>query len=391
MTGAETLDAAAAPRPSFRGPLENQRPAVVRTVGGDPWLAVAVAALVGLGLVMVFNVSWFPGGEKLGDPLHYVRKHVVSIGLGLVLCLLASHVPSTRWRRLAYPLFLIALLALVAVLVPGIGVRRSGAQRWLALGPLGFQPTELAKPAFVLFLAAMLARKGERIRELGFGVLPACLATGVLAALCLAEPDFGTAALSSIMLVAMLFAAGARVWHLGLFAAAAVPALVALAVTSPYRFRRLVSFLDCNADALGDGFQLCQSLIAFGSGGLTGVGLGQGQQKMYYLPAAHTDFIFAVIGEELGLGGALLVLGLFGLLLLRGFRIAARHPDRFAGLLAFGLTALIVLQSLLNVGVALGVLPTKGLTLPFVSYGGSAMMIGLAELGVLLALAREAG
>ena len=391
MTGAETLDAAVAPRPAFRGPLDNQRPAIVRTVGGDPWLAVAVAALIGLGLVMVFNVSWFPGGEKLGDPLHFVRKHVLSVGLGLGLCLLASRVPTARWRTLAYPVFVVAVVALLAVLVPGIGVRRSGAQRWLALGPLGFQPTELAKPAFVLFLAAMMVRKGERVRELGFGILPACLVTGVVAALCLAEPDFGTATLCAIMLVVMLFAAGARVWHLGLFAAAAVPALAAIAVLSPYRFRRLVSFLDCNADALGDGFQLCQSLIAFGSGGVTGVGLGQGQQKMYYLPAAHTDFIFAVIGEELGLLGAVAVLGLFALVTLRGFRVAARHPDDFAGLLAFGLTSLIVLQALLNIGVALGALPTKGLTLPFVSYGGSAMMLGLAELGVLLAVAREAG
>ena len=176
-----------------------------------------------------------------------------------------------------------------------------------------------------------------------------------------------------------------------MFAAVAVPALIGLAVASPYRWRRLVSFLDCQQDARGDGFQLCQALIAFGSGGLSGAGLGQGQQKMYYLPAAHTDFIFSVIGEELGLIGAGLVLALFAAVAARGFRIAARHPDDFGSLLAFGITSLIVVQCVLNVAVALGMLPTKGLTLPFVSYGGSAMMVGLAEVGVLLALARESG
>jgi cell division protein FtsW len=243
----------------------------------------------------------------------------------------------------------------------------------------------------VLYLARSLVRRGERVREFWYGIVPHCLMVAVLAGLCLVEPDFGTVALAGIILVLMLFAAGARIWHLGLFAAAAVPGLAAIAIMEPYRLKRLTSFLDCRQDALGDGFQLCQALIAFGSGGLWGVGLGQGQQKMYYLPAAHTDFIFSVIGEELGFVGAAVVLALFALVAFRGLRIAARHPDAFGSLLAFGLTALIIVQGLLNFGVALGTLPTKGLTLPFVSYGGSAMMISLAEVGVLLGLARESG
>jgi len=391
MTGAEALDAALEPRPFFRGPLTNQRPRIVRTFGGDPWLVLAVAALVSLGLVMVFNVSYFPGGDDFGDPLHFFRKHVTSIGIGIVLCVVAMRIGSDQYRRLAYPLFGVAVLLMVAVLIPGIGSVRGGARRWLAFGPLTFQPSELAKFALVLFLARSLARQGERVRQLVRGVLPHCVVVACLAVLCLAEPDFGSTALSGVLLLLMLFAAGARPLHLGLFVGAAVPALLGLAIASPYRWRRLVSFLDCRQDALGDGFQLCQALIAFGSGGLSGVGLGQGQQKMYYLPAAHTDFIFSVIGEELGLVGAGLVLGLFAAVGARGFRIAARHPDDFGSLLAFGVTSLIVVQGVLNVAVALGMLPTKGLTLPFISYGGSAMMVSLAEVGVLLALARESG
>lgn len=391
MTGAEALDAALEPRPLFRGPLANQRPRIVRTFGSDPWLVLAVAALVSLGTVMVFNVSYFPGGDAFGDPLHFFRKHLVSIATGIGLCVITMRMGSDRFRALAYPLLVVATVAMVLVLVPGIGSVRSGARRWLSLGPLTFQPSELAKFALVLYLARSLARRGERVREFWHGIVPHCLMVGMLAALCLLEPDFGTVALWGILLILMLFAAGARLAHLGLFAAAAAPALVAIAVTAPYRMKRLTSFLDCTQDALGNGFQLCQALIAFGSGGVSGVGLGQGQQKMYYLPAAHTDFIFSVVGEELGLVGAGLVLALFAVVAFRGLRIAARHPDEFGSLLAFGLTTLIVVQGLLNFGVALGALPTKGLTLPFVSYGGSAMMISLAELGTLMALARESG
>jgi len=391
MTGAEALDAALEPRPVFRGPLSNQRPRIVRTFGSDPWLVLAVAALVSLGTVMVFNVSYFPGGDDFGDPLHFFRKHLISIAGGLGLCVITMRMGSDRFRAFAYPLLVVAALAMILVLVPGVGSVRSGARRWLQLGPLTFQPSELAKFALVLYLARSLARRGERVREFWHGIVPHCIVVGMLAALCLLEPDFGTVALWGILLVLMLFAAGARLAHLALFAAAAAPALAALAITAPYRMKRLTSFLDCKQDALRDGFQLCQALIAFGSGGVSGVGLGQGQQKMYYLPAAHTDFIFSVIGEELGLVGAGVVLALFALVAFRGLRIAARHPDEFGSLLAFGLTSLIVVQGLLNIGVALGALPTKGLTLPFVSYGGSAMMVSLAELGALMALARESG
>jgi cell division protein FtsW len=390
MTGAETLTAALEPKPTFRGPLGDQRPRLVVNFGPDPWLLLGVAALVGLGAIMVFNVSYFHG-QEMGDSMHFFRKHVTSIVLGIVAASITSRIPSERVRQIAYPLFAVAAVLLIAVLIPGLGVRRSGAQRWFPLGPLSFQPTEVAKFAVVLYLAASLVRKGERVRDFWFGVLPHCVMVGLVAGLSLLEPDFGTAALVTTLLLLMLFVGGARPLHLGMLFSAVLPGLVWVVVMEPYRLARVLTFLDYTKDPQGMGFQLLQSLISFGSGGVSGVGLGQSEQKMFFLPAAHTDFIFSVIGEEFGLVGAIVVVGLFVVVGARGLRIAARHPDPFASLLAFGTTVLIVLQGALNIGVVLGCLPTKGLALPFISYGGSAMMIVLAEVGVLLALAREAG
>lgn len=378
-------------RPAFRGPLDDQRPHAVRGLIADPWLLVAVAGLLALGLVMVFNTSYFWGREHFGDPFHFFRKHVTSIGLGLVACFVTSRIPSATWRRIAYPLLVVSVVGLALVLVPGIGVVRNGARRWVQLGPMAFQPTEIAKFAVVLYLAHSITKKGTRMREFGMGVIPHCVVIGLIAALCLLEPDFGTTAIVSGVLVLMLFAGGVRPIHLGLLGGPVVVGLAYEMVHAPYRMNRLIGFLHPEADPHGIGFQLMQSFIAFGSGGIWGVGLGESRQKMFYLPAAHTDFIFSVIGEELGLIGAILVLGLLGLLAARGFRIALRHPDPFGSLLAFGTTLLVVLQGTINVAVVLGCLPTKGLALPFVSYGGSAVLVALAEIGVLLALAREAG
>jgi cell division protein FtsW len=383
MTGAEVLRTAP-PRPAFRGPLTGQRPRLISGLA-DPWLVLAIAALVGLSIVMVFNVSYFPGQERFGDSLQFFRKHVISIVLGTAAAIVCSRLPSERYRRAAYPLLLVSLVALVVVLVPGIGVSR----RWLSLGPLNLQPSELAKVAIVLYLAASLVRKGDRVRTFLYGVAAPSLLAGAMAGLVLLEPDFGTAALIGGILVAMLLAAGVRLWHLALPALAASPLLAWAVMSESYRLKRLLGFLHPDSDPLGINFQLKQSFIAFGSGGLWGVGLGESRQKMFYLPEAHTDFIFSVIGEELGLAGALLVLGLFCLVAARGFRIALRHTDPFASLLAFGVTLSLVLQGAVNVGVVLGCLPTKGLALPFLSYGGSAMLASLAQIGILLALSRE--
>ena len=377
--------------PVFRGPLGGQRPRAAGTIAGDPWLVLAVAALVGLSVVMVFNIGYFYGQERFGDALQFFRKHLLSIGLGVVAAAVASRLPSEAYRRAAYPLLGVVLVALVLVLIPGIGATRGGARRWLCLGPLSVQPSELAKFAVVLYLARSVVKKGDRLATFRLGVVPHCLVVGAVAGLVVLEPDFGTAVLCGTLLVAMLFVGGVPVRFLLVPALAAVPIGVWGVMTHAYRLKRLLAFWNPDADPLGINFQLKQSFIAFGSGGLWGVGLGESRQKMFYLPEAHTDFIFSVVGEELGFAGALLVFILFGVLALRGFRIALRHPDPFARLLAFGVTVSLVLQGLVNVGVVLGCLPTKGLALPFLSYGGSAMIASLGQIGVLLALAREAG
>jgi cell division protein FtsW len=300
-------------------------------------------------------------------------------------------VPSHVYQRFAYPLLLASLAGLVLVLIPGIGVVRGGARRWVDLGVVSLQPSELAKFALVLYLAASIVRKGDRMRTFKLGLVPHALVAGAMAALLLLEPDFGTAALVCSLLFLMLFAGGVRPRHLFLPLLAAVPLGVYVLLAESYRLKRLLGFMSPDADPLGVNFQLRQSFIAFGSGGLWGVGLGEGRQKMFYLPAAHTDFIFSVVGEELGLLGALLVLALFAVVAARGFRIALRHGDRFASLLAFGVKLSLILQAAVNVGVVLGLLPTKGLTLAFVSDGGSAIIASLALAGVIVALAGETG
>lgn len=377
--------------PLFRGPLAGQRPKALAGLAADPWLLLAVAALVSIGVVMVFNVSYFHGQERFGDSFQFVRKHCAAIVLGIAAGVLASRVPSHVYQRFAYPLLLVALAGLVLVLIPGIGVVRGGARRWVELGVVSLQPSELVKFALVLYLAASIVRKGDRMQTFRLGVLPHALVAGAFAGLLLLEPDFGTAALVCGLLVLMLFAGGVRVRHLALPALAVAPIGIAVLLSESYRLKRLLGFMSPDADPLGINFQLRQSFIAFGSGGLWGVGLGEGRQKMFYLPAAHTDFIYSVVGEELGLLGALLVLALFAVVAARGFRIALRHGDRFASLLAFGVTLSLVLQAVVNLGVVVGLLPTKGLTLPFVSYGGSAIVASLAQAGVLVALARETG
>ena len=377
--------------PRAWSPASTRRdPIVLQPAHSDVWIATATGFLVVFGLVMVFNSSYFYAQERFADPWLFTRKHVVSIGLGVLALLVARRIPTWTWRRLAYPLLALSLVALAAVLVPGIGVVRGGARRWIDLGFLTIQPSEVAKLAIALYLAHSLAKKGERVRELATGYLPHLVVVGACAGLILLEPDFGTVVLLSGFVFLMLLAAGARVSHLAATGSLAVVAMGMLAAASEYRWQRLISFLDPWQDPQRSGFQLVQSLLAFGTGGFTGVGLGASRQKMHYLPEAHTDFVFAVIGEELGLFGTLGVIAAFGVLAVGGYRLVYRHPDPFAGLLAFGLTSLLLLQAGVNMAVTAGLLPTKGLTLPFLSYGGSALLVNLTEVGILLGIAREA-
>lgn len=355
----------------------------------DRWMLVSLMALLAIGVTMVLNTSYLFSHERFGDGTYLFRKQLAAAGLGLLGLYVALLLPPSTWRRLALPSLAVALAGLVLVLVPEVGVARGGAQRWLGVPPFVFQPSEPAKVGFVLYLAYALSRRTDRLDGFLSGVLPPLLVTGAFVGLLLAEPDFGSAFILAVVAMAMLFVAGGRVTHLAGVAAAALPAAAFLVMSADYRVKRLLAFMDPWSDSANSGFQIIQSYIAFGSGQLWGRGLGQSRQKLLYLPEAHTDFIYSVIGEELGLWGALLVVGLFGVLLFRGMRLALEREDPFTRLMVFGLTMLLGLQALVHMSVVMGLVPTKGLVLPFVSYGGSALVVHLTVAGMLLGVSRR--
>jgi cell division protein FtsW len=355
----------------------------------DKWVLFAVAALLALGVTMVLSTSYLYSQERFADGTYFFRKQLIAMGTGLGALVVCSLIPAALYRRLAYPLLAATLVILVLVLIPGVGLARGGARRWLALPGFAFQPAELAKLAMVFYLSHSMSRKEASIQTFSIGVMPHFIVAGLMIALLLLEPDFGTAFILVMVLYLMLFMGGVRIHHLLGTAAMALPLLLYVMITAEYRLRRLVSFMDPWRDASSSGFQVVQSLIAFGSGQFWGRGLGESRQKLFYLPEAHTDFVFSVIGEELGLLGALLVLALFGVIVLRGLHLTGRIEEPFEQYLAFGLTMLLGLQALIHMGVVMGVMPAKGLVLPFISYGGSAMVINLTEAGILLGLSRR--
>ncbi len=355
----------------------------------DRWMLVSLVVLLAIGITMVLNTSYLFSQERFGDGTYLFRKQLAATGLGMAGLVLALLVPPSVYRRLAGPLLIVTVIALVLVLIPGIGVVRGGAQRWLGVAPFVFQPSELAKVTFVLYLAYSLSRRADRLESFLPGVLPPLVVAGVFVALLLAEPDFGSAFILAVITLGMLFVAGSQVKHLAWVALAALPAGAFFIMSADYRVKRMLAFLDPWSDSANSGFQIIQSYIAFGSGQLWGRGLGQSRQKLLYLPEAHTDFIYSVIGEELGLWGALLVVGLFGVLLYRGMRLALESEDSFTRLMVFGLTMLLGLQALVHMSVVMGLVPTKGLVLPFVSYGGSALVVHLTVAGMLLGVSRR--
>jgi cell division protein FtsW len=355
----------------------------------DPWLWVPAAALLALGVLMVLNTTYFLGQEKAGDAFHFFKLHLLHIAAGFAVLMALSQFSLAGLRRLVMPVLLVAVVLLILTWIPGLGVVRGGARRWLRLGPVLAEPSEMVKFAVVFFLADFLAKRQDSMASFKHGPLPVFIIVGLIALVVLKQPDFGTTVMLALILFAMLFAAGARGKHLGGAGGLALGIFVLQAVARPYRMRRLTAFLDPWHSARGAGFQLTQSFIALGEGGGWGTGLGAGRQKMFYLPQAHTDFVFAVVVEEFGMIGALVVFALFCMILFRGMRIAHEEPDPFASLLAVGLTAMISLQALVNMAVVIGLVPTKGLPLPLLSYGGTSMVMAMAALGALLALSRR--
>ena len=356
----------------------------------DMWLFAAVVALVSVGVVMVYSASAIIAADRFHDPYFFLKKQLFWAVLGFG-CLWAAMTANYRiLERLMLPLLVVSLVLLVLVLVPPFSQEINGTRRWFRWGPVSFQPAELAKFSLVVYLAHFLTRRHEVVESFWLGLLPPLLVAGSMAGLVLLQPDMGSSLTLVVLVFCLLFLAGGRVRQMTLVAASALPLLAVAIYMAPYRLKRIMTFLDPWADPRGSGFQIIQSYLALGSGGLFGRGLGESKQKLFYLPEPHTDFIFAVLGEELGLLGAVSVIGLFGLLIWRGIRIGLGAPDPFGALLALGLTALLACQTLVNLGVVTGALPTKGLPLPFISFGGSALIMAMISVGVLLNLSQHA-
>lgn len=357
----------------------------------DRWLLAITLLIVGLGLVMVYSSSAIMADDKFHDSWYYFRRQAAFATVGLGLMTLVSYIPYNLYRRITYPLLGATAFLLLLVLIPGLGSTKGGATRWFQLGPVAFQPSELAKLALIFYLAYSLDKKQANIKSFEVGIVPHLLISGVVLSLILLEPDFGTTVTLGIILFIMMFLAGVNLTHLGYLLGAAIPLFFLVMMGAEYRMRRLKTFMDPWQDPSNAGFQLIQSWVALYNGGIFGQGLGAGKQKLFYLPEAHTDFVFSVLGEELGMFGVLATLGLYLAFVLRGIKIARGAADLFGCLLGLGITSWIGLQTLFNIAVVTGLVPTKGLVLPFMSYGGTSLMVALVGVGVLLNISRTHG
>jgi cell division protein FtsW len=362
---------------------------MARKLQADKWLFAATAGLALFGIVMVYSASAVTAAEQNNNQYLYVVKQGIFTAIGFVAMLAAMqfNYQRLRDRRLVY-----ALLGVTAVLLLGVFAfpRINGAHRWIRLAGFSLQPSEISKLAVTIFLAYFLEKRAGEEGSLWRTFLPCVGVTGVFALLVVAEPDLGTALMLAVVCIVVCFTAGVRLLHLGMAAAPALAGVAGLLLFVPWRLQRMITFLDPWADPRDKGFQVVQSLLAVGSGGINGLGFAQGKQKMFFLPFAHSDFIFAVVGEELGLFGALAVVAVFGVLLWRGARAAMLAPDRFGMLLGLGLITGIVAQALFNISVVLSLVPTKGIPLPFISYGGSSLVPTLVAVGILLNISQYA-
>ncbi len=356
----------------------------------DPLLLAAVLGLVGFGLVMVYSASAITAQDKLGDSFYFLKRQATAAGIGLLAMAVAMKVGYRRMARLAYPLLIITVLLLIAVVIPGLGTAAGGAKRWLRVPGISLQPAEIAKVVWVIYLAYSLAKKREKVKSFSIGFVPHLGVAALLVLLCMLEPDFGSSVALVFLMFVMLFAAGAKLSYIVGMVLAAIPFAYVAIASSPYRMKRITAFLDPWANRQGSGYQVAESLMSIGSGGLTGLGLGDGRQKLFFLPEAHTDFIFAIIGEELGLLGVALLIALYAIVIWRGLRAALNATEAFGTYLGLGIVSLIAFQACVNMAVAMGVVPTKGLTLPFISYGGSSLIMLMGAAGLLLSISATA-
>jgi len=350
----------------------------------DITLLFPVLFLVGLGVVMVYSASSALALEKYGTDYFFLKRQALFAFVGIFALVLCRHFPYRFYRPLVYPMLGLAVILLIAIPLTHLGYSAGGAARWLRFGGFSFQPSEFSRFVLVIYLAYSMSKKGESLKDFYIGFLPHFVVLGVFAGLILIQPDFGSVILLTAITWFMLFAGGVRIVHLLSPLIVILPVAFYFMLTATYRFKRLISFLNPWEYSSNEGYKIVHSLMAFGTGGIWGSGIGKGFQKLFYLPEPHTDFIFSVIGEELGFIGVIIILVLYFLILWRGTSIARNTDDSFGAFIAIGLTSAIILQVCVNMGVALGLLPTKGLVLPFLSYGGTSLLLNMAAIGILM-------
>lgn len=356
----------------------------------DYILFFVVIALMVIGLIMILSASSIRSYNDYNDSFYLFKHQLVWAVIGVSSMLIFMNIDYHIYEKNAKFILILTLIGLIAVLIPGIGRVIGGSRRWIIMGPVRIQPSELAKIGIVIYLAQYFSKKGSKVKHLFEGLMPPLIILVIVFLLILLEPDLGTAATIAGTVFIILFTAGARFSHLIFLLSASIPVLIFFIFSEDYRRERFLSFLDPWSDPLDTGYHIIQSLLALGSGGIFGVGLGKSKQKFLYLPEPGTDFIFAVLGEELGLIGALLVLGLFFLFAWRGMKIAVSVPDMFGSVLAVGITAMVTIQAIINIAVVTSSMPVTGITLPFMSYGGTSLVIMLSSAGILLNISRQA-
>lgn len=349
----------------------------------------ATTVLIAVGVVMIYSTSAIYAYENLGDSLFFLKRHLLYMAAGIPAMFFSMSFDYRALKRYSRILILISAIFLLLVLIPKLGTEVGGARRWFRVHGFSFQPSELAKMTLIIYMADFLTRKGPAINDIGKSLLPLAAVVGTIAGLILAQPDLGTVILVCVLTLLLLFSANLRSSYIiGLFLAS-LPLFYVLVLSVPYRLNRIKVFLNPWQDPKGTGFQMIQSLTAIGSGGILGVGLGMSKQKLFYLPEAHTDFIFSIIAEELGLLGSLSITVLFFVLIWQGMRIVFKAEDLFGRFLSLGVVSMIALEVLINIGVTIGAIPTKGLPLPFVSYGGTALFFHMMAVGLLLNVAKK--
>jgi len=355
----------------------------------DPIIFLSVILLVSIGFIMVYSSSAPLAYKHYNDPYYYLKRQSAWIAIGSALMGFFMILDYHFLRKFTYPALVVTIIFLILVLFPQFGKKVGGAQRWMQIGNFSFQPSELAKLTLILYIVHSLSKKQDKIKDFFGGYLPNLVVLGVFSILFISQPDLGTTAILTAIVFILFFVAGIRFSYLFYSVLVLTPFMAAAILTSEYQKTRIITYLDPSKDPLGKGYQILQSFLAFGRGNIFGMGLGDSKQKLFFLPEAHTDFIFSIIGEELGFTGTVVIVILFLAIIWRGILVALNSPDLYGTYLAMGLTLLIGVQALVNLGVTVGLLPTKGLTLPFISLGGSSLVVSMASVGILLNVSRK--